>query len=109
MVPEIEKSVDNSAVVYTDTHISYRSLTKSGYVHQTVNHSEQQYVVGRVHTQNVENLWLNMKRGIKGVYRHVDLKYVQAYADEYAFRYSHRNDYQPMFWALINKISEKNV
>lgn len=106
LVPEIEKSVDNSAVVYTDTYGSYRLLTKRGYSHQTVNHSEQQYVVGRLHTQNVENLWSNMKRGIKGVYRHVDPKYVQAYADEYAFRYSHRNDFQPMFWALLDRVNK---
>ena len=74
LVPEIEKLVDNYTVVYTDTHGSYRSLAKRGHDYQTVNHSEREYVVGRVHTQNVENLWSNMKRGIKGVYRHVDPK-----------------------------------
>jgi transposase-like protein len=106
LVPEIERSVDNRAIVYTDEHGSYRSLAKRGYRHDTVTHSEHQYVVGRVHTQNVENLWSNMKRGIKGVYRHVDPQYLQAYANEYAFRYSHRNDFQPMFWALINRVSK---
>ncbi len=106
LVPEIEKSVDNSAIVYTDEHGSYKLLNRRGYEHNTVNHGERQYVVGRVHTQNVENLWSNMKRGIKGVYRHVDPQYLQAYADEYAFRYSHRNDYQPMFWALLGKVAK---
>ncbi len=106
LVPEIEKSVDNSAVVYTDEHGSYKLLNRRGYEHNTVNHGERQYVVGRVHTQNVENLWSNMKRGIKGVYRHVDPKYVQAYADEYAFRYSHRQA-PSMFWSLMSRIDNR--
>jgi len=105
LVPEIEKSIDNRAVVYSDDHGSYRRLDKVGYAHHTINHSEQQYVLDTVHTQNVENLWSTMKRGIKGVYRHVDTQYVQAYADEYAFRYSHRQS-PSMFWALLGKVSK---
>ncbi len=106
LVPEIERSVDNSAVVYSDEHGSYKLLGRKGYDHNRVIHSQHQYVVGNIHTQNVENLWSTMKRGIKGVYRHVDPQYLQAYANEYAFRYSHRNDFQPMFWALIDKVSK---
>lgn len=56
------------------------------------------------HLVSVENLWSNMKRGIRGVYRHVSPKYLQAYADEYAFRYSHRKDFQPMFWSLMDRV-----
>jgi len=103
--PEIEKSVDNRAVVYSDEHRSYVSLPKIGYEHNSVNHSRRQYVAGHIHTQNVENLWSNMKRGIRGVYRHVDPKYLQAYADEYAFRYSHRK-HPSMFWTLAGRIQK---
>jgi hypothetical protein len=50
-----------------------------------------------------------MKRGIKGVYRHVDARYLQAYADEYAFRYSHRKSDEPMFMILLNRaVSKQN-
>ena len=106
LVPEIERSVDNSAVVYSDEHGAYKLLVKKGYEHNHVTHSKNQYVIGNIHTQNIENLWSTMKRGIKGVYRHVDAQYLQAYADEYAFRYSHRNDFQPMFWALADRIQK---
>lgn len=106
LLPEIERSVDNQAIVYSDEHRSYLSLSKQGYDHNSVKHGARQYVAGTVHTQNVENLWSNMKRGIRGVYRHVDAKYVQAYADEYAFRYSHRNDFQPMFWAIAGRVQK---
>lgn len=104
LIPEIEKSVDKTATVYSDSYQAYKVLYDKGYKHRRIEHYKQIYVRGDVHTQNVENLWSGMKRGIKGVYRHVDPKYLQAYANEYAFRYSHRNDYQPMFWAILNRV-----
>lgn len=104
--PEIERSVDNRAVIYSDEWRAYKKLPGLGYQHQTVNHKDHQYVIGVSHTQNIDSLWSTMKRGIKGVYRHVDAKYLQAYIDEYGFRYSHRNDYQPMFWAIASCIQK---
>lgn len=73
---------------YSDEHGSYRLLKRRGYRHETINHSQQQYVIGHVYPQNVENFWSIFKRGIYGVYRHCDPKYLQQYANEYAFRYS---------------------
>lgn len=107
MLPFIEASVSmKDATVYTDQYSVYKNLYWQGYTHKTINHSQGDYVRGTTHTQNVENLWSNMKRGIKGVYRHVDPKYLQAYADEYAFRYSHRNDFQPMFWSILGNVAK---
>jgi hypothetical protein len=109
--PEIIGSVKGASTIYSDQYGAYNKLPVRGFGHYTVKHSGKQYVNGHIHTQNVENLWSNMKRGIKGVYRHVDAQYLQAYADEYAFRYSRRNDFQPMFWSLLGKIgapSEKS-
>ena len=97
LVPEIQKNIDQSAVIYSDEHGSYKLLGKRGYKHLSVNHSKQQYVVGLRHTQNVENFWSQFKRGIYGVYRHCDPKYLQHYANEYAFRYSNRKSDIPMF------------
>ena len=85
LTPEIEKNVAKGTTIYTDEYGSYRLLKRRGYTHNTVNHSEHQYVVGRVHTQNVENFWSIMKPGLRTVYRHVAPKYLQQYANEYAF------------------------
>ena len=104
LVPEVEKSVDKDAQLYSDSYNAYKPLWLDGWSHKMIAHHKKIYVDGKVHTQNVENLWSNMKRGIKGVYRHVDPKYLQAYADEYAFRYSHRHDFQPMFWSIMNRV-----
>lgn len=102
--PEILGTVAVNAQVFTDQHGAYRSLYREGYSHRTINHSTHQYVEGNTHTQNVENLWSNIKRGIYGVYRHVDSKYLQAYVDEYAFRYSNRDNPQ-MFDAVLVRVS----
>ncbi|HET9412474.1 MAG TPA: IS1595 family transposase [Candidatus Saccharimonadales bacterium] len=108
LMPEIESQISNRAVVYSDEWGAYKTLKRRGYYHETIIHSNRQYVRGVVHTQNVENLWSTMKRGIKGVYRHVDAKYLQAYADEYAFRYSHRKSAEPMFFVLLNRVANSN-
>lgn len=103
--PAIEESVAKDTVIYSDEWSSYNKLQQMGYPHYTTNHRRDEFVRGHIHTQNVENLWSNMKRGIKGVYRHVDPKYLQAYANEYAFRYSHRKS-PAMFWSLLGRVAK---
>lgn len=105
LIPEVEKAVDIKARVFSDDYLAYRSLYNKGWKHKAVKHSQKQWVKGEVHTQNIENLWGGFKRGMRGVYIHADPKYLQNYIDEYAFRYSHRNDFQPMFWAILGKVS----
>jgi hypothetical protein len=104
LVPEIMGGVAMNAQIYTDGYYSYKQLDKIGYARKTINHAIGEYVNGSTHTQNVENLWANIKRGIYGVYRHVDPKYLQAYVDEYAFRYSNRSN-PKMFDSILTKIS----
>lgn len=99
--PAIEAGVQKGTVIYSDEWSSYKKLEKMGYPHFTSNHRRQEFVKGHIHTQNVENLWSNMKRGIKGVYRHVDAKYLQAYINEYAFRYSYRKTAPKYMFDLI--------
>lgn len=99
--PEILGKVAAGSQVFTDQHGAYRLLNRDGYRHRTINHSLHEYVRGDTHTQNVENLWSNIKRGIYGVYRHVEPQYLQAYIDEYAFRYSHRHSAENMFNAVL--------
>jgi transposase len=105
LVPEIQKNIDQTATIYSDEHGSYKLLKRRGYQHETVTHSKQQYVVGRIHTQNVENFWSQFKRGIYGVYRHCDKQYLQHYANEYAFRYSNRKSDIPMFELVLARLT----
>ena len=55
-------------------------------------------------TQRVENLWSNLKRGIRGTHIHVSKQHLQKYADEFAFRYSHRGSQVPVFEVLVGRV-----
>jgi transposase len=101
LIPAIEENVAKGTEVYSDEWKAYKVLKQRGYTHAWVTHSRWQFRDCWVYTQNVENLWSHLKRGIRGVYRHVSPKYLQAYANEFAFRYSHRNDYKAMFWSIL--------
>jgi transposase len=40
--------------IATDEAGAYRELIENGYMHGTVNHSQEQYVSGQVHTNTIE-------------------------------------------------------
>lgn len=56
---------NNVSLVATDEAPHYRHLRK-GLPHESVNHSKDEYVRGRVHTQSIESFWSLLKRGIIG-------------------------------------------
>jgi transposase len=96
----ISTSVKPAATVYTDDAKVYRKLPTHGFEHHRINHSENVYVSGDIHTQNIEGFWSQVKRGINGVYHSVSVKYLQSYVDEYVWRFNHRNDGRAMFFTL---------
>jgi len=51
-------------------------LNALGYKHETVKHSQNDYVRGEIHTNNIESFWSLLKRGIIGTYHHVSAKYL---------------------------------
>lgn len=105
LLKQIKENISPTARVITDEWAGYVQLPRFGYVHEVVNHGET-YVVGDVYTQNVENLWSQIKRGVYGVYRNVSKRYLQAYIDEYAWRYNHRLVPSSMFDLLLAQIAE---
>jgi hypothetical protein len=83
--------------VATDEFKSYNILNskeyKDKYIHVTVNHKKGQYDAGNgVHTNGIENFWCVVKNGIRGVYHHISLKYLQKYIDEYSFKQNTRTN-----------------
>lgn len=82
----IFKHVEEDTTIYTDEHGSYDGLDEEGYEHDTVNHSEGEYVDGPVQTNSIEAVWAVFKRGLKGIYHHVSVKHLGRHIDEYAFR-----------------------
>lgn len=105
LLKQVKDRIDPRAIVYTDDFKSYDQLKKYGYSHESVAHGVGQFRKGDVHTQNIENFWSHFKRGIYGVYRVISPKYLQAYADEYGWRYNNRQVGPGMFELLLNQVA----
>lgn len=88
----------------TDSSALYRDVKKSFASHEQVNHSENEYVRGNVHTNTVEGYFGILKRGLTGIYQHVSRHHLHRYLDEFAFRYNSRKitDGERSILAVIN-------
>lgn len=90
--PELQKlvreHVEPGSAVYSDALKSYEGLDE--FTHQVIDHAVA-YVDGNVHTNNWENSWNLLKRGLKGTYVSVEPFHLFRYIDEQAFRYNNRN------------------
>ncbi len=88
----VEKAVaDKVSLIATDESGGYRDL-KHFYPHQTVDHKAGEYVRGTVHTNNIENFWSLLKRGVIGTYHNVSKKYLPLYLNEFAWRFNNRKN-----------------
>jgi transposase len=97
--------IDPSSILYTDELPSYNRVYREGYVGKRVYHKDKEYArFPGVHTNTVEGFWGLVKGGIRGVYHHVSPEYAESYFNEYAFRYSHRNDETPMFHLFLGRL-----
>ena len=89
----VRKAVsDKVDLVATDEHGGYGYLEALGYRHESVSHSAGEYVRGEVHTNNLENFWSLLKRGVIGTYHHVSKKYLPLYLAEFQFRFNNREN-----------------
>ena len=101
LLPIVQERLLPRSTVYTDYYTSYDPLTKMGYRHGRINHSERVYVSGDVHTNTIEGFWSLVKRGLDGVFHGVSKKHLQGYLNEYAWRYNQRHDEEGRFRALL--------
>jgi len=101
LLPHLQKRVIPASTVCTDELRSYNRLDRVGYNHKSVNHAEEVWVSGNVHTNTIEGFWSLVKRGIGGVHHSVSAKHLQGYLNEYSWRYNHRNEGRAMFETLL--------
>lgn len=86
----IREMVEPGSMVFTDSLLSYRGLSKD-YFHAYVNHAVE-YVRGHVHSNGVENFWSLLKRTVKGTYVSVDPTHLNRYLGEQTFRFNERKE-----------------
>lgn len=84
----VRERVEAGSNLYTDELQSYEGLAGE-YLHQVINHADC-YVNGQIHTNNCENFWSLLKRGINGTYVSVEPFHLFRYVDEQAFRFNNR-------------------
>jgi len=78
-----------NTILMTDESNLYKYILRD-YERQTVCHSKKEWVNGDIHINTVEGLWAVMKRGLYGIYHRASPKHLQAFCDEFAFRYNTR-------------------
>ena len=99
-IPDIKKGTihdfvnrtvaDEAEAIYTDELKSHIGLETDARPHETVNHSEEEWVVGDVHTNSVEGVWSLFKRSIVGSFHKMSVKHMDRYLEELEFRFNNR-------------------
>jgi transposase-like protein len=82
----IHENVAEGSMLHTDDHGGYKGIGGLFYGHETVNHSQGEYVRDDVTTNGIESVWAVLKRGLHGVYHHASPKHLHRYVDEFTFR-----------------------
>ena len=90
LLPPVVEHVSLGSKIMTDEHPSYEPIGRwPDYQHQVIDHTVA-YVDGNVHTNNIENFWALLKRGLKGTYVSVEPFHLFRYLDEQMFRFNER-------------------
>ena len=89
----IAKNVDGAAgAIYTDSHPAYVGIGDADTTHASVSHRIEEWVRGDVHTNTIESAWSLFKRSILGSYHHLSAKHMDAYLDEFEWRFNNRRN-----------------
>jgi transposase-like protein len=90
IAPIVRANVAKETALMTDEARQYREVGSEFVSHGAVNHSQDEYVRGDIHTNTVEGYYSVFKRGMKGIYQHCAEKHLHRYLAEFDFRYSNR-------------------
>ncbi|MCG8491055.1 MAG: IS1595 family transposase [Sneathiellales bacterium] len=88
----IKKFVEKFSSVMTDSAVAYGGLSCSGYYHQTVNHSKNEFSRGNgIHSNTIEGFWGNLKKVLYGIHHGVLRHNLGGYTAEFALKYNLRH------------------
>ena len=83
---------DEAEAIYTDEMRSYIGIGDHDTRHETVRHSEDEWVIGDVHTKSIEGVWSLFKRSLMGAFHKMSIKHMDRYIEELEWRYNNRNN-----------------
>ena len=87
----IVQNVEVGSILHTDEHGAYRDMGGLFFSHESINHSQGEFVRDGVTTNSIESVFAVLKRGLIGVYHHASAKHLGRYVDEFAFRLNEGN------------------
>ncbi len=88
----LENTAADTKRLMTDEAPGYKGIADADTTHETVNHKAEEWVRGDVHTNSVEGVWSLFKRSIVGSYHQVSAKHLDAYLDEFEWRFNQRDN-----------------
>jgi transposase-like protein len=83
---------DDAPAIYTDENPGYAGIADEDTIHATVNHRDEEWVRGDVHTNTCESAWSLFKRSIVGSYHQLSVKHLDAYLGEFEWRFNNREN-----------------
>lgn len=86
------KLADETSMIVTDDFNQYDGIADNNTKHETVSHTQKEWVRGIVHTNGLEGVWSLFKRSIVGSYHQVSVKHLDRYLDEFEFRFNNREN-----------------
>lgn len=105
----IRANVSPDATIYTDEWPLYIGLGREFAGHYRIKHKDKIYAEGHIHTQTIEGFFGNVKRGLSGVQHNVSRKWLELYVSEFAFKYNHRDDAEPMFKIFLRNVRKAST
>ena len=94
---------DEDEAIYTDELKGHLGIADDDTRHETVNHSQEEWVVGDVHTNGIEGVWSLFKRSIVGAFHQISAKHLDRYIEEMEWRFNNR-DNPHMFRDTLKRI-----
>jgi hypothetical protein len=90
VVKIVRTNIARESRLHTDESNLYKQVGREFSAHETVKHSDYEYVRGDVTTNSVEGYFSIFKRGMRGIYQHCAEKHLHRYLAEYDFRFNTR-------------------
>ena len=93
----------------TDEYKGCEGIADENTRHETVKHSEEEWVHGGCHTNTVGSAWSLFKRSVVGSNHQVSAKHLERYLDEFEFRFNNRHNPYLFRDTLLRLISSENL
>ena len=85
----VEQEVEPSAIVHTDGWDGYRRLSRSGFHHNRIVQGKNREAIAIL--PHIHRVFSNLKAWLQGTYHgRIEPKYLQAYLNEFTFRFNRR-------------------